>query len=84
MQLNTMNRPMQLVLGGVLVLMMFFAGVFAMPEAATADQCGGFPPCGYEYECRGSECGGEGVAWRRMCWASPYYCGPWEQTPICC
>ncbi|MCG8457428.1 MAG: hypothetical protein MI919_14235 [Holophagales bacterium] len=84
MKLNTMSRPMQLALGGLLVVLMFVAGVIAVPEPVVADPCGGFPPCGYEWECRGTDCGGYGVAWRRMCWASPYYCGPWEPTPICC
>ena len=84
MQLNKLSRSMQLTLGGALALFLVVAGIFVLPEEAVADQCGGFPPCAYEWECRGSDCGGYGVAWRRMCWASPYYCGPWEPTSICC
>lgn len=84
MQLNSLSRPMQFVLGGLLVLVMSVAGIVAMPEPAEADMCGGFPPCAYQWECRGSDCGGYGTAYRRLCWASPYYCAPWEATNICC
>ena len=56
---------------------------FLIKDVETMAGCQGFPPCDVQYACGpGAAC--ELTRWTRTCWASPYYCSPWQETSQCC